>query len=646
MSATQSRQDGLADEISRIVPPEIEISDAVYEGPELVVYTTTPEKFGDNPGIIREIAVQLEKQITIRPDPDIRASESDAEAIIQQLVPEQAGITNIDFHPETSELFIEAERPGMVIGRGATTLQQITTKTGWDAEVLRTPPLESSTVRSVRDFLTYEREERRDVLQRIGRQIHRPSTASERYVRVTALGCAHEVGRAAFVLDTGETRILVDCGDKPGSDDTPYLQVPEGITADAHTIDAVVLTHAHLDHSALLPLLYKYGYDGPVYCTQPTRDLMGLLLLDYLKVAGKQGRTPPYESRDVKEALKHTITLDYDTITEIAPDIRITMKNAGHVLGSAVTHFNINDGETGMVFSGDIHYEDTKLFNGAVNQFPSADGLIMESTYGGDNDTQADQATAEEELKRIINETYQQGGKVLIPAFAVGRSQEIMLVLEEAMRNGDIPEIPVHLDGMIWEATAIHTAYPEYLRDEVRERIFQHGDNPFLHPSFNHIDGGDDERQRVVDGGPAIILTTSGMMTGGPIMSWIRYLAADPASTLAFVGYQADGTLGRQIQRGEREIEVETLQSGRGGAQRVTVELNMGVETVNGFSGHADRAGLMNFVSGMAPKPGKVMCVHGDPGSVTEFSRAIRQEVGVPAEAPRNLETVRFDRPK
>ena len=226
---------------------------------------------------------------------------------------------------------------------------------------------------------------------------------------------------------------------------------------------------------------------------------------------------------------------------------------------------------------------------------------------------------------------------MLIPAFAVGRSQELMLVLEEAVREGDIPEIPVHLDGMIWEATAIHTTYPEYLRDDLRDRIFHEDENPFLAEQFNHIDGGEEERQEVADGGPCIILSTSGMVEGGPIMSWLNHVGAEEASTLTFVGYQAQGTLGRRIQNGWDEIPMNDRVEGRS-----TLQLNMDVETVDGFSGHADRQGLENFVRTMNPRPEKVLCVHGDESSVQDLSSALYHEFNMRTFAPKNLETFRF----
>ena len=640
MSQVDKQLDTLKSEIEQEIPNDITVTDVKYEGPELVVYTRDPKRFAGDGDLIRRLASKLRKRITVRPDPSALSPPARAEEQVREVIPDEAGVTDLDFHEDTGEVVIEAEKPGMVIGRRGSTLREITQEVGWTPEVVRTPPIESSTVSNVRGFLKNEREERRDILERVGRQIHREEMSDDEWVRITTLGCCREVGRAAFILSTQETRILIDCGDKPGAEgEVPYLQVPEALGSGAATLDAVILTHAHLDHSALVPLLFKYGYDGPIYTTEPTRDLMGLLTLDYLDVAAKDGRTPPYESAQVRDAIKHTIPLEYGDVTDVAPDVKLTFHNAGHILGSAVTHFHIGDGLYNVAFSGDIHYEDTRLFNGAVNDFPRVETLVLESTYGGRNDYQTDQEDSEEALKEVINETYEQGGKVVIPAFAVGRSQEIMLVLEEAMREGEIPEMPVHLDGMIWEATAIHTTYPEYLRDDLRDRIFHEDENPFLADQFNHSDAGEDERQEVADGDECIVISTSGMIEGGPIMSWLRHIGPDPDSNLVFVGYQAQGTLGRRIQNGWDEIPVDGW---GGGSRGDTLTLEMGTEVVDGFSGHADRQGLENFVKTMNPRPEKVLCVHGDESSVQDLSSSLYHDYNMRTFAPKNLETFRF----
>lgn len=618
------------------IPNDLSISKLTYEGPELIIYTETPRKFAQQDGLIGQLAGTVRKRITVRPAPGTQTDPAEARTRIRDLIPDEAGITNLEFSPMTGEVLITAEKPGLVIGNRASTLHEITQAVGWTPEVLRTPPIESATVANVRNFLIQERDERQAFLEQVGEQIHREPNHDPEWVRITTLGCCREVGRAGFILSTPDTRILIDCGDKPGAEgEVPYLQAPEvNPIADP---DAVVLTHAHLDHSALLPLLFKYGYDGPIYTTQATRDLMGLLQLDYLDVAGKEGRTPPYESERIREELKHTITLDYGNVTDIAPDIKLTLHNAGHILGSSVAHFHIGDGLHNVVFSGDIHYTDTRLFNGAANDFPRVETLVLESTYGRLDDNQTDQTDSERILIEQINDTYENDGTVVIPAFAVGRSQELMLVLEEAMREGKIPTMPVYLDGMIREATAIHAAYPEFLRDGLRQKILYQDENPFLADQFHQVDGGEPMRQEIAGGEPCIILSTSGMVTGGPIMSWLELLGPDPENTLLFVGYQAQGTLGRRIQSGRREIPFSNRRSDK------QLTLRLSVDSVSGFSGHADRSGLEEFVRTMNPRPEEVLCVHGDETATDHLSSGLYQELGLRTYAPRNLETFRCE---
>jgi KH/beta-lactamase-domain protein len=625
----------LEERIEDEIPGGIAVSDVEYEGPELVIYTSDPKKFADDGDLVRDLARKLRKRITVRPDPGVLTDPEPAKDEIDEIVPGDAGITDYNFKPDVGEVVIKAEKPGLVIGKHGSTLREITKATGWTPDVVRTPPIESSTVDNIRRYLAQESDERKDFLRKTGRRIHREETTDDEWVRVTALGCAREVGRAAFLLSTPETRILIDCGDKPGTDETPYLQAPEANPL--QSIDAVVLTHAHLDHSALVPLLYKYGYDGPIYTTPPTRDLMSLLTIDYIDVAAKQGRTPPYDSEMVREAIKHTITLDYGEVTDIAPDIKLTFHNAGHILGSAIVHFHIGDGLYNVGFSGDIHYDETRLFNGAVNDFPRLETLFLESTYGGRNDTQPSQEEAEKKLIKVIRKTHDEGGKVLIPAFAVGRSQEMMIVLEEAMRKGHIPDMPVYLDGMIWEATAIHTAHPEYLNDDLRDRIFHEDENPFLADCFQQIDEGTDQRQEIRDGDPAIILATNGMMAGGPVMEHLEMLAPDPENSLAFVGYQAEGTTGARIESGRDEVRVPS-ENGRS----ETVKINMNVYSVDGFSGHGDRDELISFVDEMNPRPEKIFTVHGDEGKTKALASALYQKFNMRTISPMNLETHRF----
>jgi hypothetical protein len=540
------------------LPVGTTISNVEFEGPQLVVYTEEPKKFADNGNIVRDLAKVLRTRIVVRPDPKVLMPPEGSIEKIVQTVPEESGVSNYHFDPDVGEVIIEADKPGLVIGKHGETLREITKKIGWTPKVVRAPPIKSRTVKNIREFMRTNHKERKDILKTVGRKIHRECTSKDQWVRVTALGGCREVGRSCFILSTPESRIMIDCGVNVGSDErmTPYLYVPEAYPL--NQIDAVVLTHAHLDHQGLVPLLYKYGFDGPVYCTPPTRDLMTLLQLDYIDVAAKDAKKIPYESSDVREALKHTITLNYEEVTDIAPDIKLTFHNAGHIIGSSVSHFHIGDGLHNVVVTGDFKYGPTRLFDPAVNRFPRVESVIMEATYGPSNATQPSLKDAERHLQQVVKRTLERGGTVVIPAFAVGRSQEVMIVLEDAIRKGIIDDVPVYLDGMIWEATAIHATYPEYLNNDLRKLIFQKGQNPFLAKCFKPVDSNELRKKIINEPHPCVILATSGMMNGGPIIDYFKAFAPDERNTLIFVGYQADGTLGRRIQKGWKEIPLSS----------------------------------------------------------------------------------------
>ncbi len=628
----------LKQQIRKKLPVGVTISDLEFEGPELVIYTKEPRKLADNGEIVRSIAKDVRKRIVIRPDKSVLNTQDDAIVAIKKIVPEDAGITNYYFDPDLGEVMIEAEKPGLVIGQHGTMLREITKHIGWTPKVVRTPPIESSTIKNVRRLMRESLDERKQIMRELGKKIHRSITSPDRWIRITALGGCREVGRSCFLLSTPETRILVDCGINVGAEDngsTPYLYIPE--VSPINHLDGVVITHAHLDHCGLVPLLYKYDYQGPVYVTPPTRDLMSLLQIDYIDVANKEGRRIPYGSDMVREELKHTIVLDYGSVTDIAPDMKLTFHNAGHILGSAVAHFHIGDGLHNVVFTGDFKYEKTRLFDSAVNNFPRAETVVMEATYGGPDDFQPPRKTAETNITQIVKRTIERGGKALIPAFAVGRSQDVMLVLEEAIRKKMIDKVPIYLDGMIWEATAIHTTHPEYLNSDLRSLIFHKGMNPFLSDCFVRVDSQKMRENLLSDLDPAIIISTSGMMNGGPIMEYLKAFAPDEKSTLIFVGYQAEGTLGQRIQKGRREIPIT-----RRGTSEI-LKINLEVCTVDGFSGHSDRNQLMNYIRNMRPKPELVMTEHGDERNCLNLASSIYNKYHIKTQVPRNLETVRVE---
>jgi len=629
----------LLEEIKNIVREETPFAGVVsgidFEGPKVVIYCRDLDLLMENGEIIKDLARRIRKRITLRPDPSILTDPEEAKKEIISMIPPEANISEIIFSPDVGEVTIEAEKPGIAIGKGGDLLRQLMRRIRWTPRIVRAPPIESEIVKKIRHSMIKASGERQKIMRKIGRRIHREPKARGDWVRISTLGGAREVGRSCHLLQTPESRVLIDCGINVASDDKafPHLEAPE---LRIEELDAVIVSHAHLDHSGFVPYLYKYGYDGPVYCTPPTRDLSVLLQMDYVDIAEREGKPLPYGKRDIKNFVKHVVPLDFGDVTDISPDIRITFHNAGHILGSSIVHIHIGEGLYNVVYTGDLKFDRTRLFSPATCNFPRLETLIIESTYGGAENIQPFRRDAENEFLRIVKETIQRGGKVIVPAFAVGRAQEIMVLLDDCRRLGTLDGFPVYLDGMIWEATAIHTAYPEYLRPGLREQIFRHDENPFLSDMFEQIRDSS-HRAEVMDGEPSVIISTAGMMAGGPVIEYFRELAPDPRNTLVFVGYQCEGSLGRRIQKGWREVPLR-VENGK----REVVKVNMDVKTVEGFSGHSDRTQLINYVRRLSPKPTRILCLHGDDNRPSDLASALHKLFKVETRAPQNLESIRL----
>ncbi|MEM3593806.1 MAG: beta-CASP ribonuclease aCPSF1 [Candidatus Jordarchaeaceae archaeon] len=617
------------------IPKEANVTDVEFEGPEIAIYLKNPKILVDDNELVKELAKRIRKRIVIRSDPSVRIPPAEAAEKIREIVNKEAEVTNITFDENVGEVIIEAKKPGLVIGRNGVTLKEITRAVLWRPSVIRTPPLESEMIMRIRHALQTESVTRKQILRNIGRRIHRPLLVKDGWIRITALGGFREVGRTAILVQTPESSVLIDCGVNVGvsTQAFPRIDLPE---FDLENLDAVIITHAHLDHSGFLPFLFKYGYEGPVYCTKATLNLMTLLQLDYLDVAEREGKLSPYSQKDVRKAILHTIPLDYGEVTDIAPDIRLTLHNAGHILGSAIVHLHIGDGLYNIAYTGDFKFSKTHLLEAANFTFPRLETIIVESTYGAPSDVMPSRKKAERELVEIINATLSKGGKVLIPVLAVGRAQELMLVLEEYIRKRILREIPVYVDGMISEATAIHTTHPEYLSKELRERIFHQGSNPFLAEFFQPVEGAS-SRPDIIEGDPCVIMATSGMLSGGPSVEYFQLMAPDPKNTLLFVSYQVEGTLGRRVQKGWREIPMKTKDG-----KTEMVNVRMDIKTVDGFSGHSDRRQILDYLRKVTPKPERIIACHGENSKCINLASAAHKIFKVETRAPQNLETIRF----
>jgi len=628
--------DEIKDTIHGILPEKCQVTKIEMEGPEVAIYTKNPSAFFENENFVAKTAFELKKRVNIRTDKSLLMDEKDAVAKAKEIIPEDADIKEIYFDQAFSEITIESIKPGLVIGKGGETSKKIILETGWTPNIIRAPTQPCEVLRGIRNQLHKYSNERKKILKETAEKIYSDIDQSPKdWFRIEALGGFKQVGRSCVFLETPHTKVLLDCGiNVAGANDPlksfPYLNI---LHMPLNELDAVVVTHAHLDHSGFIPFLFKSGYSGPVYCTPPTRDLMTLLQFDYIDVLAKEGKEAPYNETDVKKMLKYCIPREYREVTDIAPDMRLTLHNAAHILGSASVHMHVGEGGHNLVYTGDIKYGFTRLFNNVDMHYPRLETLIIESTYGGKDAIQPNRQDCEDYLLKVIKETTERDGNILIPVFAVGRGQEIMLVIENFYRNG-LLDTKCYIDGMTNQASAIHTAYPEYLRKGDQRRILQN-DSPFTAEIFEPMNGK--KREEVLQEKGVMIIASSGMLTGGASLDYFQRMAEDANNCMIFVGYQGEGSLGRKIQGGLKMLP-RTDENGRTKALNV----NMRIETIDGFSGHADRDQLLAYVRNLKPKPKKILVNHGEKTRAAEFARTLSSRFKLNARSISNLDAVRL----
>ncbi len=613
---------------------ENQVSEAHFEGANIVLYTREKDLFLNGRDKIKDLAKEFKKRISVRMLPKLCSSEEDTRNIISKLIPKDAGVDHIIFDPPRSTCIIHAEKPGLITSKSAEHIHNIKNKTGWAPEIKRVPPIKSKLIDSIRSVLYENADYRKKFLNQLGESLYQPKSDKKPWVRLSFLGAGRQVGRSCLLVQTPQSTVIMDCGIDPGAeghDAHPFLDAPE---FDISKVDAVILSHAHLDHSGLVPLLYKYGYRGPVYCTAPTRDVSALLLLDSIKIMHSEGKDGYFTSEDVTQFVLHTIPLDWESVTDITPDLRLTLYNSGHILGSSIIHLNVNNGFHNLVYTADMKYARTNVLEPAHTYFPRVETLIVESTYGGKGNVLAEKE-ADEYMVQTIIDTFNRGGKVLMPVLGSGRAQEVMVICERLMREGRIPKAPTYIDGMLWDITAIHTAYPEFLGRNLREQIFNKGNNPFLSEMFKRV-GSSKERKEVIDmEGSCLILATSGMLTGGPSVQYLKSLCEDKRHSLIFSCYQPRGSLGHRIREGDKQIQV--AEDGKMRAYNIQMDVHK-VE----ITSHSDRRQLMNYIKRCQPTPRKVVVQHGESSRCLDLASSIYKTFRIETVVPRNLETLRL----
>ena len=449
-------------------------------------------------------------------------------------------------------------------------------------------------------------------------------------MKAVFLGATHEVTGSISYLEAGGHKFLVDCGMEQGKD----IFVNQDIPVNASEIEAVFLTHAHVDHSGNLPLLYKRGFRGNVYATEATTNLCAIMLLDCAgiqeqeaewknrkgKRAGKEATEPIYTMDDAIEVCKLFIPVGYDKKIQVEENCEVRFHNVGHLLGaSSVEIWLTEDGVTKKIaFSGDIGNPGRPLIPDP-EPLDEADYVVIESTYGTrEHPKSVGKRAYIDQLAEVLDRTFKRGGNVVIPAFAVGRTQELLFFLREIKNEGmvkSLPDFRVFVDSpLAVEATNVFLQTPkEYFSDEAR-KLLEEGENPIFFDGLNVSVSTDESIAINFDERPKVILSASGMCEAGRIRHHLKHNLWRPDSTILFAGYQTEGTLGRMLQDGAESVKLFS--------EEIAVKAE--IATLEGTSGHADKDDLTAWLAGMKRKPSMVFVNHGEADSVEAFSEHLR----------------------
>lgn len=445
-------------------------------------------------------------------------------------------------------------------------------------------------------------------------------------MKYTSYGAAREVTGSKHLLEVNGYKILLDCGLFQGRR-KEAAEKNKKLLIDPSTIDRMVISHAHMDHTGLLPYYVKNGYQNEIIATHATKDLCEYMLADsayiqereaeYLRKKGKEFVEPLYDSDDAVKALSYFSTIGYNHSHEVVPGVKLTYYEAGHILGSAQIYLEIDDKDDGqhktLLFTGDLGRKGLPILRDP-QYIEEADYVICESTYG--NRFHKYIADVDDYFERVINETIKRGGKIIIPAFALERTQEVVYHLHSLINQERIPEIPIFVDSpLACNVTTVFKKHPECFNEETYNEFLKHDNNPFGFGRLKYITKVEDSKRLNNFNQPCVIVSASGMMEHGRILHHLKNNIENPANTILVVGYQAANTLGRKIL--EKQEVVKILGE--------TYRVKANVEVVDAFSGHADRSDLIDHLSHIKNPPKKVFLVHGEEGQGLTFCKILKE---------------------
>jgi hypothetical protein len=615
----ENRNQNIVAAILNNIPSESEITKIEYEGPFIVLYSRKPTVLFENQEIISKMVNSIKKRIVIRTDTSIRTSEESVNQTIRSSCSNSSNIPEICFDPALGEatVFVSDSRTLTELNQLETVLVE---KTGWKL-MCRRAPKNLTLIKSMNEILHSSSEERINFYKRVGEKIFRQKLSGSEEASIICLGGFSEIGRSAILVVTHESKIILDFGIKTYNDqDTNLLPRLDIYGIGMNEIDAVIVSHAHLDHCGAVPILCKYGYDGPVYCTEPTFPIMISILQDYVS----RSKQSLYSTRDIENLISHVIPLNFGAVTDISPDVRITFANSGHMIGSASTHLHIGNGDYNIVYSGDLKFGRLNTVDNAFWNFPRAETLIIESTNGNRDDKFATRDVAEENLAKSINTTIQEGGRLLIPVPVLGLSQEICVTLGMLKSVNMINPDKIFVDEKILNMFNFYEMYSDYLSKPLKQRISDQIEDPLFINSLVKLEPS-------VNWQRSIILCPSSMLIDGPSVKYLSQIAQDPLSKVILLSEQFQSTPGKLLQDGQRSIILEGN----------NVDIKCNIDVIPGFSIHSDYNQLLAYVNRLKPKLKKVITNHGEGKKCQNLSSSINRIFKIPSFHPLVQESIK-----
>jgi uncharacterized protein len=610
--------------ILNTLPSESGLTRIEYEGPRIALFSTNPAYFILNSNIVSNMVNTVKKRIVVRTDESIRRSEAECADALRTVLPSGIKISKLLFDPALGEVTALVEDLTREYSINDQDNALISEKTGWRF-LIRRSPKDPELMEQINAIMVRRSNERIRFYKEVGEKIFRPRLNERTEVSLVLLGGFNEIGRSCILVTTNESNVLLDCGINSFSNDlttfSPRFDVT-GLSID--DIDCVLLSHAHLDHSGFLPILFKHGYKGPIYCTEPTIPLTYLLLKSNLLQKEELGFMYPTSS-EIEDVISHMIPLPYAVVTDITPDIRLTLANAGHILGSSITHLHFGNGDHNLVYTGDFKFGRSLALENAYWNFQRVETLIVESTLGGKEDILQSKDELNQRLLELINSCLTQGGNLLFPISIVGQSQELILTLSNFAKTG-LLSARICIEKSVSEASSIYETYMEYLSKEIKLEIDGYSIDMFRPPRSQIVES------KKLRKGSHLIISPSSMLTHGPSVSYLEQICEDPISAVVLTSQPLPNTPARSLIEGKKDLQIE--------GKLLNIECR--VESLTDFSNHSDYGQILAYIKRMKQKLRRVIVNHGDKSKAQNLAGSINRILRLHTQHPLVEEAVKL----